>query len=71
MGFAGPTSNVTLGNLTADVAQVIDALASGRAMVLGHASSTFVTKRLTLKYPDMILAIITSSLSHWVRQMFL
>ncbi|KAK7225104.1 hypothetical protein V2G26_013107 [Clonostachys chloroleuca] len=61
MGSVGPMSNVTLDDLAGDVAQVIDALAGGRAIVFGHAFGTFVTKRTALNYPDKVPAIITAS----------
>ncbi|KAF7553698.1 hypothetical protein G7Z17_g3429 [Cylindrodendrum hubeiense] len=61
MGSVGPMTNVTLDDLAADVAQVIDTLAGGRAIVFGHAFGTFVTKRTALNYPDKVPAIITAS----------
>ncbi|CAH0039988.1 unnamed protein product [Clonostachys rhizophaga] len=61
MGSIGPMSNVTLDDLAADVAQVIDTLAGGRAIVFGHAFGTFVTKRTALNYPDKVPAIITAA----------
>ncbi|KAH7116504.1 Alpha/Beta hydrolase protein [Dactylonectria estremocensis] len=61
MGSVGPMSNVTLDDLAADVAQVIDSLAGGRAIVFGHAFGTFVTKRTALNYSDKVPAIITAA----------
>lgn len=61
LGSTGPMSNVTLDNLASDVADVIDTLAGGRAIVLGHAFGTFVTKRIALNYPDKVPAIVVAS----------
>src|SRR5688572_13555488 len=57
LGSTGPMSSVTLDDLASDVADVIDTLAGGRAIVLGHAFGTFVTKRIALNYPDKVPAI--------------
>lgn len=58
---SGLVTNITLDQLAADIAKVIDSLAGGRAIVLGHAFGTFVTKKAALNYPDKIPAIITAA----------
>lgn len=61
MGSVGPMNNVTLDDLASDVAEVIDTLAGGRAIVFGHAFGTFVTKRVALNYPDKVPAIVVAA----------
>ncbi|KAL5603903.1 hypothetical protein FOVSG1_006653 [Fusarium oxysporum f. sp. vasinfectum] len=61
LGSVGPMVNVTLDDLASDVADVIDTLGGGRAIVFGHAFGTFVTKRVALNYPDKVPAIVVAS----------
>jgi pimeloyl-ACP methyl ester carboxylesterase len=61
LGSTGPMVNVTIDDLASDIAAVIDQLASGRALVLGHAFGTFVTKRVALNYPSKVPAIISAA----------
>ncbi|GKT51989.1 uncharacterized protein ColSpa_12170 [Colletotrichum spaethianum] len=61
LGSVGPMVNVTLDDLASDVADVIDTIAGGRAIVFGHAFGTFVTKRVALNYPDKVPAIVVAS----------
>ncbi|RFN47059.1 alpha beta hydrolase fold protein [Fusarium flagelliforme] len=61
LGSIGPMVNVTLDDLASDVADVIDTLGGGRAIVFGHAFGTFVTKRVALNYPDKVPAIVVAS----------
>ncbi|EAW15371.1 alpha/beta fold hydrolase [Aspergillus clavatus NRRL 1] len=57
----GPMSNVSLADLAADVAATIDALGSGKAIVIGHAFGTFVAKVSSVLYPEKIPAIIVAA----------
>ncbi|KAE8445341.1 hypothetical protein EG329_013463 [Mollisiaceae sp. DMI_Dod_QoI] len=59
LGSTGPMTNVTMNDLAADVAQVIDTIGGGQALVIGHAFGTFVAKVVALNYPDKAPAIIT------------
>ncbi|OCL07225.1 putative alpha/beta fold family hydrolase [Glonium stellatum] len=61
LGSTGPMRNVTMGDLTADIAQVIDTLAGGQAIVMGHAFGTLVTKVAAANYPEKIPAMIVAS----------
>jgi pimeloyl-ACP methyl ester carboxylesterase len=60
-GSVGPMTNVSLDDLAGDIAQVIDTLGGGRALVFGHAFGTFVTKRVALIYPSKVPAIISAA----------
>ncbi|KAJ5890333.1 uncharacterized protein N7473_006561 [Penicillium subrubescens] len=57
----GPMKNVTLGDLAADVATVIDALGGGQAIVIGHAFGTFLAKVSSVLYPEKIPAIVVAA----------
>lgn len=61
LGSTGVMTNVSLEDLAADVAQVIDTLAGGRAIVIGHAFGTFLTKLCSVLYPEKIPAIIVAA----------
>ncbi|KAL4875419.1 Alpha/Beta hydrolase protein [Aspergillus karnatakaensis] len=57
----GPMTNVTLSDLAADIISVIDTLGSGRAIVIGHAFGTFLTKVIALEYPEKVPAIVVAA----------
>ena len=61
LGSTGPMQNVTMANLTADIAKVIDTLAGGQAVVMGHAFGTFIAKVAAANYPEKIPAMILAS----------
>ncbi|KAL5603554.1 hypothetical protein FOVSG1_006304 [Fusarium oxysporum f. sp. vasinfectum] len=58
---SGPMVNVTLQDLAADVAAVIDTLGGGQAIVIGHAFGTFLTKVSSVLYPEKIPAIVVAA----------
>ncbi|KAH8882063.1 alpha/beta-hydrolase [Thozetella sp. PMI_491] len=60
-GSTGPMTNVTTDDLVADVVSVIDTLAGGRAIVMGHAYGTSLTKLIALNYPSKVPAIILAA----------
>lgn len=57
----GPMTNVTLEDLAADVAAVIDTLGNGQAIVVGHAFGTFLAKVSSVLYPEKIPAIVVAA----------
>lgn len=57
----GPMTNVTLEDLAADVAAVIDTLGGGQAIVIGHAFGTFLAKVSSVLYPEKIPAIVVAA----------
>lgn len=61
LGSTGPMQNVTAANLAADIAEVIDTLAGGQAVVMGHAFGTLVAKVAAANYPEKIPAMILAS----------
>jgi pimeloyl-ACP methyl ester carboxylesterase len=60
-GSTGPLTNVTLEDLAADIATVIDTLGRGRAIVIGHAFGTFLAKVSAVLYPEKIPAIVVAA----------
>lgn len=61
LGSTGPMENVTLTDLTGEIAAVIDELAGGRAILLGHAYGQFIAKRTAAAYPEMVPAVIAAA----------
>jgi pimeloyl-ACP methyl ester carboxylesterase len=61
LGSTGPMENVTMDDLVEDVAQAIDVLGGGKAIVIGHAYGAFVTRVLAAKYPEKVPAVITAA----------
>ncbi|EED12872.1 conserved hypothetical protein [Talaromyces stipitatus ATCC 10500] len=61
LGSTGPMTNASLYDLAADIAQVIDTLAGGRAIVIGHAFGTFMAKVCSVLYPEKIPAIVVAA----------
>ncbi|CAG8188465.1 unnamed protein product [Penicillium salamii] len=57
----GPTKNVTMEDLAADIAAVIDTLGGGQAIVIGHAFGTFLAKVGAVLYPEKIPAIVVAA----------
>ncbi|KAJ5743337.1 hypothetical protein N7533_010439 [Penicillium manginii] len=57
----GPMTNVTLEELAADVAAVIDTLGGAQAIVIGHAFGTFLAKVSSVLYPEKIPAIVVAA----------
>lgn len=57
----GPMTNVTLEDLAADVAAVIDTLGGGQAIVIGHAFGTFLAKVSSVLYPEKIPVIVVAA----------
>ncbi|KAJ5313111.1 hypothetical protein N7508_003941 [Penicillium antarcticum] len=60
-GSMGPMTNVTLEDLSADIASVIDTLGGGQAIVIGHAFGTFLAKVSSVIYPEKIPAIVLAA----------
>ncbi|KIL87868.1 hypothetical protein FAVG1_08749 [Fusarium avenaceum] len=58
---SGPMVNVTLPDLAADVAAVIDTLGGGRGIVIGHAFGTFLAKVSSVFYPEKIPAMVVAA----------
>lgn len=61
LGSTGPMTNVTLEDLAADIASVIDTLGGGRAIVIGHAFGTFLTKVIAVIYPEKVASIVVAA----------
>ncbi|KAK9238497.1 hypothetical protein V1525DRAFT_103340 [Lipomyces kononenkoae] len=54
-------TNVSLYDLAADVASVIDTLGGGQAIVIGHAFGTFLAKLSAATYPEKVPAIVVAA----------
>lgn len=62
-GSSGPMSGVTFADLAGDIAQVIDDLADGPAVILGHAFGNFVARAAAAHHPDKVAAVILAAAS--------
>ena len=62
-GSQGPLHGIDLTSLAADVAAVIEAVAGGRAIVLGHAFGSFVARVLSVERPDTVRGVILAAAS--------
>lgn len=60
---AGPMSDVTFADMADDVAGVIDELAGGPAVLLGHAFGNFVARATAVHQPDQVAAVILAAAS--------
>ncbi|KAJ5373165.1 alpha/beta fold family hydrolase [Penicillium concentricum] len=56
-----PMINVSLADLAADIAAVIDNLGGGKAVVIGHAFGTFLAQVTSVIYPEKIPAIVVAA----------
>jgi pimeloyl-ACP methyl ester carboxylesterase len=59
----GPMTGVTLQDLGHDIARVITKLASGPAVVLGHAFGNFVARAVATDHPGSVAAVVIASAS--------
>lgn len=62
-GSTGPMRSVTFQDLADDVAAVIDDLADGSAVVLGHAFGNFVGRATAVHHPAKTAAVILAAAS--------
>lgn len=62
-GSCGPMSDVTFADMADDVAGVIDELADGPAVILGHAFGNFVARATAVHHPDKVVAVILAAAS--------
>ena len=56
-------SGATFADIANDIAQVIDDLADGPAVILGHAFGNFVARATAVHHPDMVAAVILAAAS--------
>lgn len=62
-GSAGPMTGVGFADMARDVAAVIDALADGPAVVLGHAFGNFVARATAVHHRDKVDCVILAAAS--------
>lgn len=60
---AGPMTGVTIDDLGADVAAVIDKVGHGPAVILGHAYGNFVARTVAVNHPGKARAVILAAAS--------
>jgi pimeloyl-ACP methyl ester carboxylesterase len=57
-GSVGPLVALTLHNLAADVAAVIESLAVGKAVIIGHAFGNRIARMVATDRPDLVEAVV-------------
>jgi pimeloyl-ACP methyl ester carboxylesterase len=62
-GSTGPMGDVTIDVLAEDVANVIDRVGRGPAVILGHAYGNFVARAVATNHPDKVRAVILAAAS--------
>jgi pimeloyl-ACP methyl ester carboxylesterase len=58
---SGAMSGVTFADMAGDIAQVIDDLADGPAVILGHAFGNFVARATAVHHPGLVAAVILAA----------
>ena len=59
----GPMSGVTLHDLAADVAAIIEGEGKGPVVVVGHAYGHFVARTLATDRPDLVRGVVLAAAS--------
>jgi pimeloyl-ACP methyl ester carboxylesterase len=59
----GPMSGVGFDDMAHDIAAVIDAVADGLVVILGHALGNFVARATAVHHPDKVTAVILAAAS--------
>jgi len=62
-GSSGPMNGVTFADMARDIASVIDNVADGPAVILGHAFGNFVARATAVHHPDRVAAVILAAAS--------
>ena len=62
-GSSGPMSGVTFADMAGDIARVVDDLADGPAVILGHAFGNFVARATAVHHPGRVAAVILAAAS--------
>jgi pimeloyl-ACP methyl ester carboxylesterase len=53
--------NATINDHAAEIAQVIDTIGGGKAIIVGHAFGQFVAKIVAINYPEKVPAIVVGA----------
>ena len=57
----GPLANITLHDYARDVSEVVKALGSGRAVVVGHAYGNWIARMTAVDYPAMVRGVVIAA----------
>ena len=58
---AGPMTDITLHDLARDVAQVIEHLGGGKAVIVGHAYGNWVARMTAVDYPRLVQGVVIAA----------
>jgi pimeloyl-ACP methyl ester carboxylesterase len=57
----GPMTNITLHDLARDIAEVIEKLGAGRAVVVGHAFGNWVARMTATDHPELVRGVVIAA----------
>jgi pimeloyl-ACP methyl ester carboxylesterase len=58
---AGPMTNITLHDLARDIAEVVEKLGSGRAVIVGHAYGNWVARMTATDHPKLVRGVVIAA----------
>ena len=57
----GPTTNITLHDLARDIAEVVEKLGNGRAVIVGHAYGNWVARMTAADHPKLVRGVVIAA----------
>ena len=60
-GSTGPLTNITLHDLARDIAEVVEKLGNGRAVIVGHAYGNWVARMTAADHPKLVRGVVIAA----------
>jgi pimeloyl-ACP methyl ester carboxylesterase len=57
----GPMTNITLHDLARDIAEVVEKLGNGRAVIVGHAYGNWVARMTAADHPKLVRGVVIAA----------
>lgn len=57
----GPMTNISLHNFARDIAEVVEKLGNGRAVIVGHAYGNWVARMTATDYPKLVRGVVIAA----------
>ena len=61
IGRSGPMTNITLHDLARDIAEVVEKLGNGRAVIVGHAYGNWVARMTAADHPKLVRGVVIAA----------
>jgi pimeloyl-ACP methyl ester carboxylesterase len=58
---SGPMANITLHDLARDIAEVVEKLGGGRAVIVGHAYGNWVARMTAADHPELVRGVVIAA----------